>query len=230
MGSVVMAPHSFLVLDFLEWVQSVILTVLWMITQQHLLRVYEGDTFLFQSCLSLPNRLMKKVIMGKGWRWCLVSLATWISSQQGWPDCHRQMPNIPKETLVLSSQYRRTFLRRSARHSVSGWLHWMPSIVKVAEFASGDGFASSDHNASAGIFMALSSPTALPPSVPLLAAKDMKKWYQNHGHHWPDHEPGLVSGGGEGELLIEHSISHPLGDKVLLVSGSCPIAGGISLF
>lgn len=102
--------------------------------------------------------------------------------------------------------------------------------MKVAEFASGDGFASSDHSASAGIFMALSCPTALPPRVPLLAAKEMKKWYQNHGHHWPDHEPGLVSGDGEEGLLIENSISHPLGDKILLVSGSCPIGWGISLF
>lgn len=74
------------------------------------------------------------------------------------------------------------------------------------------------------------APTALPPRVPLLAAKEMKKWYQNHGHHWPDHEPGLVSGDGEEGLLIENSISHPLGDKILLVSGSCPIGWGISLF
>ena len=65
-GSVVMILLSSLVLaGFLEWVQSVALTDLWMLTKEHLLRV-KGSIFLSDSCLPLSNRLTKKVIMGKG--------------------------------------------------------------------------------------------------------------------------------------------------------------------
>lgn len=46
--------------DFLEWVQSVMLYLLD--------KGVEGDTLISQSYLFLPDRFMKKVVLGQGWR------------------------------------------------------------------------------------------------------------------------------------------------------------------